>query len=125
MKKLIVLIVGLGSPTVGCARKAENVTLKEGTPAYQLAKDLAAKVPSLDPAVNNVLVRAKGFEVTVAEVIQTIQDNTGNRADRAQERGRGEAEDHHRTERGPTRRKAAPPGPGAQGQSRRPPRGPR
>ena len=80
MKKLIVLLSVLAVLAVGCARKAENVTLKEGTPAYQLAKDLAAKVPSLDPAVNNVLVRAKGFEITAAEVIQTIQDNTGSRA---------------------------------------------
>jgi parvulin-like peptidyl-prolyl isomerase len=80
MKKLIVLLSVLAVLTVGCARKAENVTLKEGTPAYQLAKDLAAKVPSLDPAVNNVLVRAKGFEITAAEVVQTIQDNTGSRA---------------------------------------------
>jgi parvulin-like peptidyl-prolyl isomerase len=79
MKKFVVLSSVLAVLAAGCARKAENVILKEGTPAYQLAKDLAAKVPSLDPAVNNVLVRAKNFEITAAEVIQTIQDNVGSR----------------------------------------------
>jgi parvulin-like peptidyl-prolyl isomerase len=33
----------------------------------------------LDPAANNVLVRAKNFEITTTEVIQTIQDNAGSR----------------------------------------------
>jgi parvulin-like peptidyl-prolyl isomerase len=79
MKKLMVLSSVLAVLAVGCARKAENVTLKEGTPAYQLAKDLSVKVPSLDPAANNVLVRAKNFEITTTEVIQTIQDNAGSR----------------------------------------------
>jgi len=79
MKKFMVLSSVLAVLAVGCARKAENVALKEGTPAYQLAKDLSVKVPSLDPAANNVLVRAKNFEITTAEVIQTIQDNVGSR----------------------------------------------
>ena len=79
MKKFVVLSSVLAVLAAGCARKAENVILKEGTPAYQLAKDLAAKVPSLNPAVNNVLIRAKNFEITAAEVIQTFQDNAGNR----------------------------------------------
>jgi len=79
MKKLMVLSSVLAVLAAGCARKAENVTLKEGTPAYQLAKDLSVKVPSLDPAANNVLVRAINFEITTAEVIQTIQDNAGSR----------------------------------------------
>jgi len=79
MKKFVVLSSVLAVLAVGCARKAENVTLKEGTPAYQLAKDLSVKVPSLDPAANNVLVRAKNFEITTTEVIQTIQDNAGSR----------------------------------------------
>jgi len=79
MKKLMVLSSVLAVLAAGCVRKAENVTLKEGTPAYQLAKDLAAKVPSLDPSANNVLVRAKNFEITTTEIIQTIQDNAGSR----------------------------------------------
>jgi parvulin-like peptidyl-prolyl isomerase len=79
MKKFVVLSSVLAVLAAGCARKAENVTLKEGTPAYQLAKDLSVKVPSLDPAANNVLVRVKNFEITTTEVIQTIQDNAGSR----------------------------------------------
>lgn len=80
MKKLIVLLSILAVLAVGCTKKVENVTLKEGTPAYQLAKDLSVNAPLLDPAANNVLVKAKNFEVTAAEVIQTIQDNVGSRA---------------------------------------------
>jgi parvulin-like peptidyl-prolyl isomerase len=79
MKKFMVLLFALAVLTVGCSRKAENVALKEGTPAYQLAKDLTAKIPSLDPAVNGVLVRTKNFEISAGEVVQTIQDNAGSR----------------------------------------------
>jgi parvulin-like peptidyl-prolyl isomerase len=80
MKRITALALALAFLAAACARKAENVGLKEGTPAYQLAKDLSAKVPSLDPAANNVLVRTKGFDVTTGEVIQAVRDNVGTRA---------------------------------------------
>ncbi len=80
MKRTAALTLALAFLATGCARKAENVGLKEGTPAYQLAKDLSAKVPSLDPAANNVLVKTKGFDITTGEVLQAIRDNVGTRA---------------------------------------------
>lgn len=80
MKRFAALSLALAFLLPACARKAENVGLKEGTPAYQLAKDLSAKVPSLDPAANSVLVRTKGFDVTTGEVIQAVRDNVGSRA---------------------------------------------
>ena len=77
MKRIAALSLALAFLLAGCARKAENVGLKEGTPAYTLAKELSAKVPSLDPAANNVLVKTKGFDVTTGEVLQAIRDNVG------------------------------------------------
>lgn len=80
MKRTLVIALALAVLAPACARKAENVGLKEGTPAFQLAKDLAAKLPSLDPAANAVLVSTKGFDVTSGEVLQTVRDNIGSRA---------------------------------------------
>lgn len=80
MKRFAALSLTLAFLLPGCDRKAENVGLMEGTPAYQLAKDLSAKVPSLDPAANNVLVRTKGFDVTTGEVLQAVRENVGARA---------------------------------------------
>lgn len=81
MKKIVVLSIVLAFMSGGCARKAEKVALQQGTPAYQLAKDLAAKVPSLDPDANSVLVKARGIEITTGEVIQAIEENIGTRVD--------------------------------------------
>jgi parvulin-like peptidyl-prolyl isomerase len=81
VKKALILSMVLAVLAASCARKAEKIGLKAGTTAYQLAKDLAAKVPSLDPAANNTLVRAKGFEITTGEVVQTIEENFGTRVD--------------------------------------------
>jgi parvulin-like peptidyl-prolyl isomerase len=65
----------------GCAPKAEKVALKEGTPAYALAKELAAIMPALGPDKTTVIAEAKGLSVTAAEVLQTMRDNMGNRTD--------------------------------------------
>jgi parvulin-like peptidyl-prolyl isomerase len=65
----------------GCAPKAEKFALKEGTPAYTLAKDLAAIMPALGPDKTTVVTEAKGISVTAAEVIQAMRDNMGNRTD--------------------------------------------
>lgn len=81
MPKYIVVSVLVALVAAGCAPKAEKVALKEGTPAYALAKDLAAIVPALGPDQTTVMVEAKGLFVTAAEVIRTIRDNMGTRAD--------------------------------------------
>ncbi|MCX6568650.1 MAG: peptidylprolyl isomerase [Candidatus Aminicenantes bacterium] len=79
MKNMFVLAMILMLLVSGCAPKAEKFALKEGTPAYTLAKDLAAVMPALGPDKVTVLVEAKGLAITAAEVIQAIQDNLGTR----------------------------------------------
>lgn len=79
MKNMFILALLSTLLLSGCAPKAEKVTLKEGTPAYTLAKDLAAVMPALGPDKVTLLVEGKGLAITAAEVIQAIQDNWGNR----------------------------------------------
>jgi parvulin-like peptidyl-prolyl isomerase len=64
-----------------CAPKAEKAVLKEGTPAYALAKELAGKIPALGPGQTTVIAEAKGIAVTAAEVLQTMRANMGSRVD--------------------------------------------
>jgi peptidyl-prolyl cis-trans isomerase C len=73
----------------GCAPKAEKVALKEGTPAYALAKELAAKIPVLGPDKATVLAEAKGIAVTAAEVLLTMRNNMGNLTDKLKEADAG------------------------------------
>jgi parvulin-like peptidyl-prolyl isomerase len=81
MKPLMTAILVSALAVSGCAQKAEKVTLKEGTPAYALAKDLAAVMPALAPDKTTVLIECKSFNITSAEVIQAVRDNLGTRAD--------------------------------------------
>jgi parvulin-like peptidyl-prolyl isomerase len=80
MKQVISLALILTVLFVGCTRKSEKFQLKEGTAAFELAKELSEILPSLDPSTNKVLVSAKKFEITSGEVIQAIKDNIGNRS---------------------------------------------
>ena len=79
MKNMFVLALFSTLLVSGCAPKAEKVVLKEGTPAYTLAKDLEAVIPALGPDKATILVEGKGLAITAAEVIQAIQDNLGTR----------------------------------------------
>ena len=79
MKNMFVLALLSTLLVTGCAPKAEKFALTEGTPAYTLAKDLAAVIPALGPDKVTVLVEGKGLAITAAEVIQAIQDNLGTR----------------------------------------------
>lgn len=81
MPKTIIVSVIAAAVAFGCGPKAEKVALKEGTPAYALAQGLAAVIPALGPDQTTVIAEAKGLVVTAAEVIQTIRDNMGTRAD--------------------------------------------
>src|SRR5512139_2578435 len=81
MKHALTIILLSTLVVAGCAPKAEKATLKEGTPAYALAKDLAAIMPALGPDKTTVIAEAKGIAVTAAEVLQTMRDNMGNRVD--------------------------------------------
>ncbi|HSQ79439.1 MAG TPA: peptidylprolyl isomerase [Candidatus Bathyarchaeia archaeon] len=80
MKRSVLILLAVALAVTGCTPKAEKLTLKEGTPAYTLAKDLAATVPALAPDKDTVLVETKDFNVYAADVIQAAVDNLGTRA---------------------------------------------
>jgi parvulin-like peptidyl-prolyl isomerase len=82
MKKMIIVGALMALVAAGaCAPKAEKAVLKEGTPAYALAQELAKIMPALGPDKTTVIAEAKGIAVTAAEVIQTIRDNRGAQAE--------------------------------------------
>ena len=81
MKKSTSMVCLILLAVSACSPKKESVAIKAGTPAYQLAKDLAGIVPHLDPDKNNTLVTTNRFDITTGEVLQSIQDNVGTRAD--------------------------------------------
>ncbi len=80
MKYLIFVTIVLSFMLAGCSKQEQSVYLEEGTAAYEMAKELSAILPEVDPTLNQVLVKTKGFSVTAGEVIQTIQSSMGNRA---------------------------------------------
>jgi foldase protein PrsA len=64
-----------------CSTKTpEGAKLVKDSPAYKLAKDLAAITPEFDPDRNAVLVTAKSFAVSAGDVIEVIQGTMGNNA---------------------------------------------
>ncbi len=81
MKKLIWMTCLSLLAVSACSPKKESIAIKAGTPAYQLAKDLAGIIPYLDPDQNNTLATTNRFDITTGEVLQSIQDNIGTRAD--------------------------------------------
>ncbi len=81
MKKTAVLLLAAALAAASCSpKKIEGTKLAAGTPAYQLAKDIAALVPQYDPDKNAVLITAKGFNVTAGDVIEVIHGTMGSGA---------------------------------------------
>ena len=64
---------------LGCS-KTDGVKLEKDSAEYNLAKSFAEKVPSLDPDENKAMVSTKDFVITTGEVIQSIYQSSGNRA---------------------------------------------
>jgi parvulin-like peptidyl-prolyl isomerase len=85
MKRIPVLLLVFAFFFPSCNRKAEITVLKEGTPAFKLARDLAVKIPMLDPVENNVLVRTRKFDITTGEAIQVLLGNFGNQTEQLKE----------------------------------------
>ncbi len=81
MNKPIVVALSLLLIAAACGSKAEKAALQEGSPAYDLAKELAAVIPALAPDKDTIMVESKEFTVATAEVIQTIRYNLGPKAD--------------------------------------------
>jgi parvulin-like peptidyl-prolyl isomerase len=81
MKKTMVLMIAVMLATAGCSPKKETpVKMAAGTPAYQLAKDLTATLPTLDPEKSLVVVTSRKFDVTAGEVLQMFLDSMGGQA---------------------------------------------
>lgn len=70
-----ILLVGL----YGCGKKGDEAGLNKDNPAFMLAQELSAVLPSLDPAKTFSLVVSKNFKITTVEVIQFLQTSLGNR----------------------------------------------
>jgi parvulin-like peptidyl-prolyl isomerase len=81
MKKLTVAICLVVLVFLGCSQQSQEFNLIEGTPAFELARELSAILPALDPELNTVLVSTKQFKLSSDEVIQAILENMGNQAD--------------------------------------------
>jgi len=75
----ILILMGCGSDS--------GVKLEPGSEAYALAKELAKKVPELDPDENKVLVKTDDFVITTGEVLQMIYDRMGNNHSQLSNRG--------------------------------------
>jgi parvulin-like peptidyl-prolyl isomerase len=78
-KRIVVAILGFCFAIFTCSTKEETFKLKEGTPAYDLARDLVKTIPELDPQKSLVVISTKYFDVNTAEVIFTLQENFGTR----------------------------------------------
>jgi len=79
MRKLALVSLILLLSVFSCSKKAEQVKLSEGMPAYELGKAISATLPDLDPDKNMVLVSSKQFNVTTGEVLLLIQTNFSSR----------------------------------------------
>jgi len=81
MNRMMILFAAAALVATACTPKAEKVTLKQGTPAYELAQALAKTMPSLAPDKDTVLATTKTFNVTAAEVVQAAWDNLGHQSE--------------------------------------------
>jgi parvulin-like peptidyl-prolyl isomerase len=81
MKHVMIFIAAATLVATACTPKAGKFTLKQGTPAYELAQALAKIAPALAPDKDTVLATTKTFNVTAAEVVQAAYDNLGRQSD--------------------------------------------
>ncbi|UCE42305.1 MAG: peptidylprolyl isomerase [Candidatus Aminicenantes bacterium] len=81
MKRYIIFVLLPALVLLGCSKEQKEVKMEQGTPGYQLAKDLVPILPMLDPEVNAVLIRTNTFTVTTGEIIQTLYSNMGKRTE--------------------------------------------
>lgn len=79
MRKLFIVAILTVLVVFACSKNNGSVKLEKGTPAYELAAELAKKVPYLDPDKNNVLVSTNEFKLTTGDVIQKMMSNSGSR----------------------------------------------
>jgi parvulin-like peptidyl-prolyl isomerase len=81
MKKALVLLIAAALTAAGCStRKEAPMKMAAGTPAYQLAKDLTATLPAVDPEKNLVVVTSRKFDVTAGEALRMFLESMGSQA---------------------------------------------
>lgn len=81
MKKLMTLSLAVALAAAGCSSgKEAPMKMAAGTPAYELAKDLTAVVPALDPEKLTILVTSKNFDISVGDVLHMFLESMGNQA---------------------------------------------
>ncbi|MCD6115511.1 peptidylprolyl isomerase [bacterium] len=71
MKRFLIFALIISMFTL-CSKKPEQVKLKKGTRAYNLAADLSAITPQLNPEENNVIISTNIFNITTGEIVQVI-----------------------------------------------------
>ena len=78
MKKLLVILITL--VLIFSCSKQEVFKLEKGSPAYELATQLAKRLPLLDPEKNIIVAETDQFVVTSGEVIYSLYSMFGKRA---------------------------------------------
>ena len=81
MKKLTGLFIIFLIISSTCSKKPDIVTLEEGSPAYQLGKELAANASVMDPDSNRILITAKRFHISTGEVLQLLNMYMGTQTE--------------------------------------------
>ena len=81
MKKLMIWTLAVALAAASCSPKKEApMKMAAGSPAYQLAKDLAGTVPALNPEKVTLVVTSKKFDVSVGDVLQMFLESMGTQA---------------------------------------------
>jgi foldase protein PrsA len=60
-----------------CSENKNDGKLKKRSPAYNLAKELALKLPSLDPDSNKTVIITNKYKITTGMVIEALYKNFG------------------------------------------------
>jgi len=82
MKKTLIILAALAFAFAACSSKSAGPSKPvAGSPAYLLAKEMAAQLPALDPEKNTVLVETRSFVVTTNDVLQMFYETMGTRAE--------------------------------------------
>ena len=77
MHKYFLLVISLAVLISGCGQK--GMKLEQGTPIYELAKEVAKSYPAVDPDVNKVLIKSKHFTITPGVFFTELQLAMGKR----------------------------------------------
>lgn len=84
MKRFFLPVLIVAVSLAGCSK---SFKLKKGSPAYTLAKEIAVKLPYLDPDKNNALLATKKFNVTSGEVFEEIVSVYGKESEQMKNMG--------------------------------------